>query len=157
MKAQRETSVFYHSIQILNEMKLLEKEALKENPRLNLPILWKMYDMWIRDETTGVFRLATRNEAESAMGDLPEGSRRRGVWIRDEVTGVFRPATRNEAAACYGGMPHNIAESPRDICHRRRRHRRRGREHRHRPSRDYSDTDLMMQFMMVRTNTMDFW
>lgn len=84
-------------------------------------------DMWVPDPTTGVFRLATRNEAESAMGDLPEGVPRHGAWVRDQTTGVYRPATRNEAGTLYGGMPSAIdfgEPSPKDRRHRQRKNTR---------------------------------
>lgn len=86
--------------------------------------------MWVNDPTTGVFRLATRNEVEDAMGDLPEGARLRGAWVRDQTTGVYRPATVNEAEAIYAVMSAEIMFSERRSRNRRnRRRRRRGRRH----------------------------
>jgi hypothetical protein len=106
-------------------------------------------DMWIQDPVTGVFRIATRNEAEIAMGDLPEGVRRRGAWVRDEITGVYRQATRAETVTLYGGMPYNIGE-PRSSDRRDRRRRRRRREAR--PPQGHSGMELAVYLFMQFLN-----
>ncbi|KAI3396420.1 hypothetical protein diail_12228 [Diaporthe ilicicola] len=79
-------------------------------------------DMYIRDPTTGVLRLATRSEEREALQRFPRNFRAEGAWVCDEAEGPYRQATRAEAREMSHGEPSNWQyERPRRH-HRRRRH-----------------------------------
>lgn len=82
-------------------------------------------DMYIRDSTTGVLRLATREEEREALQRFPQRFRAEGTWICDETTQVYRPATRAEAREVSQSEPSDWRYEREEERRRRRRRRRR--------------------------------
>lgn len=96
-------------------------------------------NMYIKDPTTGVLRLATRSEEQEALDLLPQNFRAEGTWILDEASNIYRQATQAEAREVRRDEPSNWQY--REDDHQRSRRRRRRRRRRH-EGREYYFLDL---------------
>lgn len=81
-------------------------------------------DIYVRDPTTGVLRLATRAEEDQILGQMPERFHAEGAWTFDETLEIYRQATRDEAREIR-------QDEPSDWRYERERERRRRRRRRH--------------------------
>lgn len=82
-------------------------------------------DMYVKDPTTGILRLATRAEERESLQHFPQNFRAEGTWIFDETTQVYRQATRAEAREMSLSEPSDWQYQREEDRRRRRRRRRR--------------------------------